>query len=293
MEGNKVFFIRLSFLLLAKDVRSQFRSLSHLPLTCEFQVIEIRFHPPVVSPATMQVFQGQFIDFLDECVGHPSVRFLEEIHRRRQLRTRKERLEKRRQEQAELAESQKLFSQCKLSSTVISSSLIDSISFVDPPEMMYIPQQSFPVNGTASMEEFPAIISSIASSSSPPSATVQQLSDENLSPPVAPTTPSVSFAQMLKQQAPPVWVTKPVSTAKPVINKSLSVDVSSSKTKKKSKNKNNNDTDDDVLNEDEEYYSSVPNFHSSFSLEGVFDRLKLGLSLIHSSRTRRKCCSVQ
>lgn len=39
--------------------------------------------------------------------------FSDEIHRRRQLRTRKERLEKRRQQQAELVESQKLFSQCK------------------------------------------------------------------------------------------------------------------------------------------------------------------------------------
>ena len=39
--------------------------------------------------------------------------FAEEFHRRRQLRTRKERLEKRRQQQAEYAESQKLFSQCK------------------------------------------------------------------------------------------------------------------------------------------------------------------------------------
>ena len=149
--------------------------------------------------------------------------------------------------------------------------------------MMYIPQQSFPINGTDSMEEFPAMISSTISSSFPPSATGQQLSDENLSPPAAPMTPSVSFAQMLKQQAPPVWVTKTISTAKPVINKSLSVDVSNSKTKNKSKNKKNNDSDDDVLNEDEEYYSSVRNFHSSFSLEGVFDRLKLGLLLIHSS----------
>lgn len=219
------------------DIRSQFRSLSHLPLTCEFQVIEVRLHPPIISPATMQVFH-------------------DEIHRRRQLRTRKERLEKRRQQQAELVESQKLFSQY-------------------PPEMMYTPQQSFPVNGTDSMEEFPAIISSATSSSSPPSTTTTiQLSDENLSPPVVPTTPSVSFAQMLKQQA-PVWVAKSVSTTKPVINKSISVEVSNTKTKKKTKTKKDQDSDDDVLNEDEEYYSSVTNFRSSFSLEEVFDRLKL------------------
>lgn len=42
-----------------KELRSQFRSLSHLPLTCEFQVIEIRLHPPIVSPGTIQVFAGK------------------------------------------------------------------------------------------------------------------------------------------------------------------------------------------------------------------------------------------
>lgn len=129
--------------------------------------------------------------------------------------------------------------------------------------MMYIPQESFPVNGTNSMEEFPAMIGS-ATSSSPPSASVQ-MSDENLSPPTG-----VSFAQMLKQQAPPI--SKPLPTA----TKSSTIEISS-KTKKNKKKNNNNESDDDLANEDEEYYSSVPNFHSSFSLEGVFDRLKLGL----------------
>ena len=37
----------------------------------------------------------------------------DEIHRRRQFRTRKERLENRRQQRAEYAETQKLFSQCE------------------------------------------------------------------------------------------------------------------------------------------------------------------------------------
>ncbi|CAF0913838.1 unnamed protein product [Adineta ricciae] len=214
---------------MTEDVRSHFRSLSHLPLTCEFQVIEIRLHPPLISPMTMQTFA-------------------EEFHRRRQLRTRKERLEKRRQQQAEYVESQKLFSQY-------------------PPEMMYIPQESFPVNGTNSMEEFPAMISNTTASSSPPSASVQ-LSDENLSPPAG-----VSFAQMLKQQAPPS-APKPMPTAHSISIKSSTIEISSKN--KKSKKKNNGDSDnDEPLNEDEEYYASVPNFHSSFSLEGVFDRLKL------------------
>ncbi|CAF0866639.1 unnamed protein product [Rotaria sp. Silwood1] len=212
---------------MTEELRSQFRSLSHLPLTCEFQVIEIRLHPPLISSETMQMFA-------------------DEIHHRRQLRVRKERLEKRRQQQAELVESQKLLSQY-------------------PPEMMYIPQESFPINGTNSMEEFPAMISSVTSSS-PPSATVQ-LSDENLSPPTG-----VSFAQMLKQQAPPVL--KPLPVNKSAIEKSVSIDISK-KTQKNKKKKNNNDSDEDHINDDEEYYANVPNFHSSFSLEEVFDRLKL------------------
>jgi len=197
---------------MTEELRSQFRSLSHLPLTCEFQVIEVRLHPPIISPATMQIFT-------------------DEIHRRRQTRSRKERLEKRRQQQAELVESQKLFSSY-------------------PPEMMYIPQESFPVNGMDSMEEFPAMISN----ASPPAA---NLTEGNVSPPTG-----VSFAQMLKQQAPPQAAAKswPIRT------------LSSENTKKKTKK---NESDEEVLDEDEEYYSAVPNFRSSFSLEHVFDRLKL------------------
>jgi hypothetical protein len=119
---------------------------------------------------------------------------------------------------------------------------------------MYIPQEKFPVNGTNSMEEFPAIVSS-ATSSSPPAASVQ-LSDENL-----------SFAQMLKQQA-------------PKMNKPVDLSAKAKKT-----TTTNNHIDEEPLNEDEEYYAPTPNFRSSFSLEEVFDRLKLGsfVSLIGHS----------
>ncbi|CAF1637779.1 unnamed protein product [Rotaria magnacalcarata] len=203
------------------ELRSQFRSISHLPLTCEFQVIEIRLNQPMISPTTMQVFN-------------------DEIHRRRQLRTRKERLEKRRQQQAEFVESQKLFSQY-------------------PPEMMYIPQETFPVNGTNSMEEFPAMISSATSVS------IQSF-DENLSPPT-----TVSFAQMLKQQAPSVL--KPSTINKSTSEKIAVVEIS--KKKKNKQNKNDDyESDEDHINEDEAYYAATPNFHSSFSLEGVFEQLK-------------------
>lgn len=152
--------------------------------------------------------------------------------------------------------------------------------------MMYIPQESFPVNGTDSMEEFPAMISSATTtSSSPPSASVQ-LSDENLSP------PSVSFAQMLKQQAPPSVINKPATTAtKSVPTKSSAIEISA-KNKKNKKNKNDNDDDEDFLNEDEEYYASAANFRSSFSLEEVFDRLKLGLYFIYSWKKNILSCFV-
>lgn len=212
---------------MTEELRSQFRSLNHLPLTCEFQVVEVRLHPPIISPGTMHAFN-------------------DEIHRRRQIRTRKERLEKRRQEQAEFVESQKLFSSY-------------------PPEMMYVPQESFPVNGTDSMVEFPAMISSVTSSSSSPPSTSAHLSEGNLSPPAG-----VSFAQMLKQQAPP-QVAKPWPTSKPIPTRTLSNEIANKNKKKNHKN----DSDEEVLDEDEEYYSSVPNFRSSFSLEHVFDRLKL------------------
>jgi hypothetical protein len=145
---------------------------------------------------------------------------------------------------------------------------------------MYTPQESFPVNGTNSMEEFPAI-TSISTSSSPPSASIQ-FSDENLSPPT-----SVSFAQMLKQQAPPP-VLKPTTANQPILAKSSTIEISS-KNKKNKKKKTNKDSDEDLINEDAEYYASVPNFHSSFSLEEVFDRLKLGLYFWFSYKRRIEC----
>ena len=119
------------------------------------------------------------------------------------------------------------------------------------------------------MEEFPAMISS-ATSSSPPSASIQ-LFDENLSPPA-----SVSFAQMLKQQAPPVskWAAERTTTT----NQRLANDLATNIKKKKA----SNDSDDDQHHDggDDEYYASASNFRSSFSLQSVFDRLKLGLSIL-------------
>lgn len=140
-----------------------------------------------------------------------------------------------------------------------------SVLVADPPEMMYIPQPSFPVNSTSSMEEFPAIPTSHTNQLQSQSVSAQNF-DENQSPPAA-----ISFAQMLKQQGPsnPKMLNE---SSKTVVNKSLSVDASIKLQKKKSKP----DSDEDSADSNDEYYASTRHFQSSFSLEHVFDRMKLG-----------------
>ncbi|CAF0830312.1 unnamed protein product [Didymodactylos carnosus] len=124
---------------MTEELRSHFRFLGHIPLTCEFQVIEIRLRPPVISMQTMNMFA-------------------DELYRRRQFRYRKERMEKRLKYQAEVAETKKLTQY--------------------PTELMYLPSEHFPVNSTQSMEEFPAMTPS-TTSSSPPSASAVLTSEEN------------------------------------------------------------------------------------------------------------------
>ena len=60
-----------------KDLRSQFRSLNHLPLTCEFQIIEVRLHPPLISPATTQFFTGKSLSsFIPEETSSLQMKFI-------------------------------------------------------------------------------------------------------------------------------------------------------------------------------------------------------------------------
>jgi hypothetical protein len=42
-----------------QNIRGRTRYLSHLPLTCEFQVVELDLHPPIVSESTLHEFAGQ------------------------------------------------------------------------------------------------------------------------------------------------------------------------------------------------------------------------------------------
>ncbi|KAK7087298.1 hypothetical protein V1264_021369 [Littorina saxatilis] len=43
---------------MTQDIRQRLRYLSHLPLTCEFQVAEVKLEPPVVSQETLRRFAG-------------------------------------------------------------------------------------------------------------------------------------------------------------------------------------------------------------------------------------------
>ena len=77
-------------------------------------MIEIRLHTPIVSQPTMQFFAGNHLMKDNDLILIVFIYFnlTDEIHRRRQQRIRKERMETRRQQRAELFETQKLFSQC-------------------------------------------------------------------------------------------------------------------------------------------------------------------------------------
>ncbi|CAF0865809.1 unnamed protein product, partial [Didymodactylos carnosus] len=211
---------------MTEELRSHFRFLGHLPLTCEFQVIEIRLRPPVISVQTMNMFA-------------------DELYRRRQFRYRKERTEKRRKQQAEIAETRKLTQY--------------------PKELMYLPSEHFPVNGTQSMEEFPAMIPT-GSSSSPPSASVIMPNEEN----------GPSFAQMLKQQAPPALLQMSIKKVVGAAPQSTSTMPKEDLRKKKNIKCKNNSDDDYNDGEDDEHFQ-VPNFHTSFSqdLETVFNKLNV------------------
>lgn len=44
---------------LLQNLRKRLRYLSHLPLTCEFQVVEVKLQPPVVSTETLGHFASQ------------------------------------------------------------------------------------------------------------------------------------------------------------------------------------------------------------------------------------------
>ena len=71
-----------TFCCLFQELRGRFRSLSHLPLTCELALCEMDLKPPTVSHATLKQFS-------------------DEIQKRRQKRTKKRKDERRREKRAE------------------------------------------------------------------------------------------------------------------------------------------------------------------------------------------------
>ena len=69
-----------------QELRGRYKSLSHLPLTCELALCELDLKPPIVS-----------LDTLDQ--------FSAEIHKRRQKRMKKRKDERRREKRAEAKNS--------------------------------------------------------------------------------------------------------------------------------------------------------------------------------------------
>ena len=69
-----------------QELRGRYKSLSHLPLTCEFALCELELKPPVVSVETLE-------------------HFATDIQKRRQKRLKKKKDERRREKRAEAKNS--------------------------------------------------------------------------------------------------------------------------------------------------------------------------------------------
>lgn len=75
--------IEMEYLTMTEEVRKRQRYLSHVPLSCQFTVVELALVPPLVSPNTLRIFD-------------------EEIKRRHRARHKKERFENELAKRAEL-----------------------------------------------------------------------------------------------------------------------------------------------------------------------------------------------
>lgn len=111
-----------------ESVRRRLRYLQHLPLTCEFQVVELQLQPPFVSPATCDLFAA-------------------EVEKRRRTRNRKAREERRREKRIEMEENRKLgkFPEaryCLESNDQFPLCPIDLTSEADPPLEKSRPESS-------------------------------------------------------------------------------------------------------------------------------------------------------
>lgn len=83
-EVLEAHIVAIERIFMNEDVRKRLRYLNHIPLTCEFHVVELRFQPPLISRETLQHFQPEF-------------------DKRRKARLRKKKEEKERARQQEVA----------------------------------------------------------------------------------------------------------------------------------------------------------------------------------------------
>lgn len=81
--------VEMENIFMTEDLRKRLRYLGHLPLTCEFQVVELAIKPPILSKETLKFFS-------------------EDIEKRRSMRQRKHREERRRSKRIQEDEKKKM-----------------------------------------------------------------------------------------------------------------------------------------------------------------------------------------
>ena len=118
----------IEHLSVTKEIRSRYRYLSHLPLTCQFGLCELNLQPPVISKSTLRQFQ-------------------EELKKHQQKRAKKKQDERRRGHSKEFTLSRRDFMRLSTGSPseLPPEQFHDFLSLASsPPLSMTIPQQVSP-----------------------------------------------------------------------------------------------------------------------------------------------------
>ncbi|XP_041349388.1 RING finger protein 10-like [Gigantopelta aegis] len=166
--------VAMESIFMTEDLRKRLRYLNHLPLTCEFQVVELALKPPVVSKDTLRAFS-------------------DEIEKRHRMRQKKVRDEKIRSKRIDAEEKEKFGLFAGLSVPLDSTSQFPVTTIV--PSDMYAPATTAPESPTSG--NLSGLNENVDESSGSVSDDRQQS--------------SMSFAQMLKagKTRPCAWL-KPV-----------------------------------------------------------------------------------
>ncbi|XP_060076301.1 E3 ubiquitin-protein ligase RNF10-like [Ylistrum balloti] len=171
--------VEMENIFMTEDLRKRLRYLGHLPLTCEFQVVELAIKPPIISKETLKFFS-------------------DDIEKRRRMRQRKHREERRRTKKIQDDEKKKMGITPDV--TIVPSQFVPGVMSENRPSS---PAAQSDDSNTSSMAHSPLDSGSYLNPLCPDflsrtEADVETEGDQ---------TTSVSFAQMLiagKRQV-PVW----------------------------------------------------------------------------------------